>query len=523
MRLSALPLPLALLLLASSFEASGAISPPAQSSLAAPSLFVRPRFLPPDNYRRRLAKRQDTASAGTGTAPGTSLVDVGNAAATTPPEPAQTTTEAAQTSSPAAATTTEAPATTAQPTSSAAAETTPAQETTETSQQQATTTTQPAASPTAGSSTTAAPNPASSAPTNAPSSSGSNPAQPSNITDSKAAAESSQSAESASKAAASSSITNVEVTFTSTFTNSDGSVGTSTGTMMTPSAVPVKNNTGGSSTGKTWGIVGGVVGGAILVGALVFVVYRMTQRRFSSLDNDDLEEIKWPELQQDGGLISANTSTLKPLETHRTGGAGIGDDDDDGASAYGGPRASGGGDMGAGGMYGVHGRKGSESTLLGMGAAQHSRNASYEQLAMADSGGYGGGPQGHYDPFLGPAAYPPPPANVHSQQAMVYPPQQYALGGGSPYSDHYHDGDSEHLSQSPSLSRDPSASAYSGSEPRGAPGAGGARGSIASGSFSPPRVASPPVGTRTESPFRVPSPAVGGGLGIDMQERRGPL
>lgn len=80
-------------------------------------------------------------------------------------------------------------------------------------------------------------------------------------------------------------LSEITSTFTSTFTNADGSVGTSTGTHVTQSAVPVKNNSGSSSTGKTWGIIGGVVGGVVLVAGIVFVAYRLTQRRFSSLDN----------------------------------------------------------------------------------------------------------------------------------------------------------------------------------------------------------------------------------------------
>lgn len=80
-------------------------------------------------------------------------------------------------------------------------------------------------------------------------------------------------------------LSEITSTFTSTFTNADGSVGTSTGTHVTQSAVPVKNNSGSSSTSKTWGIIGGVVGGVVLVAGIVFVAYRLTQRRYSSLDN----------------------------------------------------------------------------------------------------------------------------------------------------------------------------------------------------------------------------------------------
>lgn len=68
---------------------------------------------------------------------------------------------------------------------------------------------------------------------------------------------------------------------------------------------------------------------AVLV-AVIFVVWRCTQKRFDSLD-DDVEEFKWPELQPDGQTISAQASTLNPLGTRRTGGAGVemGDHDDE--------------------------------------------------------------------------------------------------------------------------------------------------------------------------------------------------
>lgn len=56
--------------------------------------------------------------------------------------------------------------------------------------------------------------------------------------------------------------------------------------------------------------------------AIIFIVWRCTQRRFSDLD-DSGQEIKWPELQPEGQTISAQASTLNPLGTRRTGGAGI--------------------------------------------------------------------------------------------------------------------------------------------------------------------------------------------------------
>ncbi|GAA6016760.1 hypothetical protein JCM10207_003243 [Rhodosporidiobolus poonsookiae] len=534
----ALPLPLALLVLVASSGVPAASSPspslqPAHTALQQPQLFVRPRFLPPERYRERV-RRQDTASGDTAQTGGTGQEQQqSDTAQQTTSEAAQTTTDAAQTTTEAATTTQE------QQTSTLSQETTSQPQQTTTNQQttsQGTTTSQQ--SPSDG--TTSTPTSQSSS-----SSSSSGSSAPSSGTSSGTSTTSSASE----SKSASSTMSSVEVTFTSTFTNADGSVGTSTGTTMTPSAVPIKSGGGGSSTGKTWGIVGGVVGGVIVVGALVFVVYRMTQRRFSSID-DEPYEIKWPELQADGQNVSTNTSTLRPLDTHRTGGAGVGDDD---ASTYGG------GDMGAGSIYGAgagagaHGRAGSQSTLLGMGAMTHSRQASYERLAMADSGGYPsmGGPGGHYDPFLGPAAYPPmqgPPSG-----GIVYPPPHYLAGAGAEgyhpamSADSHHSAPSramvapagaeyEHLSAE-SLSRNPSSSVYSTASPldaaagaagpRGAPGAGGARTSI-SGSFDGSRAGSPALGARSEAPFRVPSPEFGtGGLGLggerEMSERRGPL
>jgi hypothetical protein len=250
--------------------------------------------------------------------------------------------------------------------------------------------------------------------------------------------------------------------------------------------------------------------GVIVVAAIVFVVFRMTQRRFSSLDNDaDASAIRWPELAEDG-LVSGNTSTLKPLDTHRTGGAGIGDD---------GEESQWGGDMGTGSIYGGdgagHGRNPSQGTLLGYGAMQHARQASYEQLAMADGGGAFA--QQHYDPFAGQGypsgaggygmAYPPPPSHHNS-------PSMDGSGEG-PFG-----ADQGRRSYPNSFT-----SASGGGEgPRGAPGAGGAY-----------RVASPPVGARADDPFVLPGLAFGGedekreeekhegGMKEMEEKRQGPL
>lgn len=56
----------------------------------------------------------------------------------------------------------------------------------------------------------------------------------------------------------------------------------------------------------------------VVVGCLLF--WRLTQRRFSNLDHD-VGEIKWPELQPDGG--ETNLSALNPPAARKTGGAGI--------------------------------------------------------------------------------------------------------------------------------------------------------------------------------------------------------
>ena len=322
----------------------------------------------------------------------------------------------------------------------------------------------------------------------------------------------------------------VTLRYTSTFTNADGSIGTSTGTLTSASVVPIKNNSGSSNTAKTWGIVGGVVGGVAVVTALVFLIYRMTQRRFSSLDGDDIDDIKWPDLLPDGQEISSTTSTLKPLNTHRTNGAGVGDD---GMTEYGGgggdigfgggPGGGGNGDgLGGGGVYAplvVDGRRSSSATLLSQKTyhdpyapatsyADHSRQASYEHLAMADGGAdaYARG----YDPFVGrsgPLSMSPP---QQQQQGMVYPPSppQYQLHQQQQQQQHFPAGTPAAI-------------------PRGAPGAAGAA-RIASPPPSRPRSQSPPTDTRhgdfyklpsirrTESPLAVP------GLGI-VNSEKGPL
>ncbi|GAA5964065.1 hypothetical protein JCM21900_005151 [Sporobolomyces salmonicolor] len=478
MRLSlrALPVPLALafLLCTGADAATSLTTPPAHSPLATHSLFVRPRFLPP----ALLQKRQATAAGTTGgttdsgvTAEGVS-VNTDTAAQQTTTQAAATTTQAQQTTTAAVATTTQAQQTTSQ------AETTEAEQATSqaqtTSQAAETTTTQPPA----GTTTTSADSTSSNAQPPASSSSSPPPSSSSPTDSSSASAPSSQtSSTSSSSKTASTSFSEVEVTFTSTFTNSDGSLGTSTGTTMTPSAVPIKNNTSSSSTGKTWGIIGGVVGGVAVVGALVFIVYRMTQRRFSSIDDAELE-IKWPELQPDGQTISTSTSTLKPLDTHRTAGAGIGDE----GSEWGDQEEP----------YMAGGNRHSTGTLLGLGALQHYRNASYEQLAMADQ--VYSHNAGVYDPFLGASSAPyPPPQNV-------YPPPHYPYGAGGPGAP---SDSTEYLVRGPMGAPGAAGSLREGAgtpPPRDMFAASDARRSMSG--TPPPRIASPPM--RQDSPFTVP-------------------
>ncbi|GAA6033265.1 hypothetical protein JCM8097_003024 [Rhodosporidiobolus ruineniae] len=523
MRLSSLPLPLALTLLSACSLSSASFAPLPPNSLSSSlqpaqphstALSVRPRFLPPDNYPRR--KRQDVSVGGIGstgddTSSGsTTGADAGSDTTQQTSDTQQTTTAAQDTTTAAQQITTQ--ATSAAETTSAATTTSPAQQTTEqqTSNTQATTTT---AAQTSDS------NSPTSDPAATPSSSGSSAASSAPSDSASSGSPTSAPSGSSTKNAPSSTISSVEITFTSLFTNSDGSVSTSTGTTQTPTAVPIKQNNSGSSKGKTWGIIGGVVGGVVVVAAIVFVVYRMTQRRFSSLDDEDA--IVWPELQQDGGLISANTSTLKPLETRARDGHGVGDDGD-GASEWGGGGA---GDLGAGSIYGAgaagHKRRESQGTLLGYNANQHSRQASYEALAMADSGGYGAAGAGqHYDPFLGPAAYPP----LHAAGGIVYPPTPPQQGYLPPGAGAYGSPGSHRSSpsvDSHGVSRGPSAGDASYSSHYPPPPS------------SPPRLGSPELGARTEQPFRVPSPEFEKGLGIDLPsagaedekegEKRGPL
>ncbi|GAA5868945.1 hypothetical protein JCM16303_000313 [Sporobolomyces ruberrimus] len=125
-----------------------------------------------------------------------------------------------------------------------------------------------------------------------------------------------------------SSASQVIVTITSIVTNADGSH--STMVQQSSSAVPAKENDGSGPSGKTWGIIGGVVGGVVLLIGAILILWRCTQRRFDNLDQD-VDEIKWPELQPDGQTVSAGLSTLNPAATRRTGRAGIEMEKDEGS------------------------------------------------------------------------------------------------------------------------------------------------------------------------------------------------
>ncbi|GAA5995046.1 hypothetical protein JCM5350_004223 [Sporobolomyces pararoseus] len=452
MRLSVLPIPLTLALLCTpstnclARSSSSTSLEPILSSLDLQTPYNRLESTP----RLLRVKRQGTTGGGTQSGAGDSTTGGDTAAA------GGTDTTQASASAPADTATTPAETSAQQQTTSQPVASTPDSTTQQTTQQQPTTT-----SPTTTrsfadallrfdiaaadtSSTTQAQQPTqtqqtSSQTTNSPTATTPTASVP---TTSSASSEFSASSASSDSSASSSSLSTFEVTFTSTFTNADGSVGVSTGTLQSASAVPIKQNNS-SNAGKVWGIVGGVVGGIVVILAGAFLIYRMTQRRFSNLD-DNIDEIRWPELSPDSQTVSTNTSTLRPLDTHRTGGAGIGDDGDDWDSSE--PfMAPGGAGGGAGGD-----RRFSSGTLLSM--SQNAHDASYEQLAMVDQGGYPSQQsQGHYDPFLGPSSAPyPPPQNV-------YPP--------SPYN------------SSPSLNGSPNLMGSSSdlrTVPMGAPGAGGA-------------------------------------------------
>ncbi|KAK4703635.1 hypothetical protein P7C70_g2583, partial [Phenoliferia sp. Uapishka_3] len=216
----------------------------------------------------------------------------------------------------------------------------------------------------------------------------------------------------------------VIVTVTSIITNADGSKSTSTALQSSAVAVPVNNSSSSSNTGKTWGIVGGVVGGVVVFAGVLFIIWRFTQQRFGDLD-DTGDEIKWPELQPDGQTTAANTSTLNPLGTRRTGGAGFDMDGDEVKGEYHDDIGGGNG----GGLY-----------------YDERANGSYEQVGTYGNQAGGGAycftlsPQTD-DPYLGPSAAPQPsPQNIYPPPSRPYSPYSYqgdqipmgSLNTGSP-------------------------------------------------------------------------------------------
>ncbi|KAL8278786.1 hypothetical protein RQP46_008855 [Phenoliferia psychrophenolica] len=187
------------------------------------------------------------------------------------------------------------------------------------------------------------------------------------------------------------------VTVYTTFLNSDGS--TVTSSSVQASAAPDSKSSSSSNTGQTWGIVGGVVGGVALFAGLLFVIWRFTQRRFSDID-DGADDIKWPELQPDGQTAAAGTSTLNPMGTRRTGGAGIEMDGDVSMGEYDAEMNG-----GAGSMY----------------YSQEHATGSYEQVGVYGNQNAPGG--AYYDPYLGPSAAPQPaPQNIYPPQNRPYSP-----------------------------------------------------------------------------------------------------
>lgn len=203
---------------------------------------------------------------------------------------------------------------------------------------------------------------------------------------------------------------------TITATGSDGNIYTSVSS--TASAVPVQTGLssggggGGSSSGGTWAIIGGVVGGLAALAAVIFIVFRCTQRRFSELDDEDVA-IKWPELVN----RADDSSTLNPLAARQAAGHGIGDDGDDEKPSVS-PHQ---------GLYSDH----SYAPDLSRGNTG--------QSTMFSNGSYQGGPggygerQAYYDPYLGTSSAPqpfPPSIPYDQQQHPAYPP----LGPSAPYS-----------------------------------------------------------------------------------------
>lgn len=144
----------------------------------------------------------------------------------------------------------------------------------------------------------------------------------------------------------------------------------------------------------------------VLFAAILFIVWRFTQRRFSDLDDggDDIKVrsrspspisfpthplcSQWPELQPDGQTVAANTSTLNPMGTRRTGGAGIEMDGDGGKEEF-----------GDGGEMSRH-----TSMYYDQGQGQ----GSYEQVNVYGNAANPGGAYCAFFPSPSPCPFPPP-------------------------------------------------------------------------------------------------------------------
>ncbi|SGZ02055.1 BQ5605_C033g11183 [Microbotryum silenes-dioicae] len=197
--------------------------------------------------------------------------------------------------------------------------------------------------------------------------------------------------------------------------------GTGNATAGAPGSLNTNSGGGSGSGSNTWAIVGGVVGGIVLLASAIFIVYRLTQRRFSSLE-DEGAEIRWPELNPDGQEVSANTSTLYPLGTTRTGGAGIEMESD---------KSEWGDEM----DYATHERNAlnaipGREAYLARGPTLHARQMSYGALAMQSRSEVGMSPDGYFDSSSeglrknpsSQGSYPPSPPNLMA----------YGGGGGVP-------------------------------------------------------------------------------------------
>lgn len=138
-------------------------------------------------------------------------------------------------------------------------------------------------------------------------------------------------------------ITSGSVIVTFTLSASDSSTASASASANADSSN--KSSSSGISTSTIVGL--SVAGGVAVLGIVAFFVWKCTRKRFEDLDDSAFpfsflnaspdrcvdEAIKWPEL---------NNHSDMPLPTHRTGGAGFGDDPDDmsrapsraGTSAY---------------------------------------------------------------------------------------------------------------------------------------------------------------------------------------------